>query len=110
MISKTIISVGAALATLYGGWVWGSQQIVWAVDFKAAQEQSECRFDRLERVGLEGQMADAIYRIGQHTQKKLLTPEEAKDLAVLNVRKERIQQQMTALGAECEPAAKKKVK
>lgn len=108
-VSKMVAAVGAAVVVLYSGWVWGAQQIVWASEFKAAQEQNQCRFDRLERVGLEGQMADVIYRIGQYTQKKLITPEEAKDLAVLNVRKDNIQRQLNELGADCDKTTAKKV-
>ena len=106
-MAKSLGSIGAAVAVLYAGWTWCAGQIVWAVDFRAAQEATECRFDKLERVNLEGQLADVTYRISQYTQRRLLTPDEARELAGLRVRQESVQRQITDLGsaAECDRAS-----
>lgn len=98
--------VGGAVAVLYGGGSWLAGKVVWASQFEQTVSDFNCQFATINRTQLEGQAADVVYRISTYTSKKALTPDEARDLAALHVRRDAIQRRLDALGTDCDSKAK----
>lgn len=92
-----VIILGGALTYLLGGWAWLSGQVVWASQFQQVVGDFNCQFADLKRTQLEGQLADADFRISSASSKKILSSEEAQDLARLKVQRDQIQRRLNAL-------------
>jgi len=97
LLGQTGVKIGAAIAMLYGAYVWGADKIVWAEDFQLVMTDVSCQFADLKRTQLEGQAADVQFKISQLTGRKAMTPDDARDLAALNVRFNNIQNQINRL-------------
>lgn len=102
-----VITIGAAIGVLYTGGVWMAGKVVWAAQYEQTVADQNCRFDRLERTQLEGQLADAGYRISSFQSRKQLTPDDARELATLHVREEIVKQRLKEIGTECESQSKR---
>jgi len=97
IIGQGFVKVGAAVAMIYAAYLWGSDKIVWAEQFEQYVAGNECQFADIKRTQLEGQAADTQFRINQMSGRKALTPDDARDLASLNVRLSNIQNQINRL-------------
>jgi hypothetical protein len=100
-VGTIIGGIGAGIVALYTGGSWIGNQVVWAAQFNQTVADFNCQFSRITRTQLEGQAADTDYRISTYQQKKVLTPDEARDLSTFHVRKDAIQRQLNSLGADC---------
>jgi len=101
-VGALIITGGAVIGVLYTGGSWMAEKVVWAGQFDQTVADFNCQFDSINRTQLEGQAADVVYRIATYTSKKILVPDEARDLAALHVRKDAIQRRLIELGSECD--------
>lgn len=100
-----VIIVGGALTYLLGGWGWLSSKVVWADQFNQVVGDFNCQFADIKRTQLEGQLADADFRISTYSTKKALSPEDVKDLSNLKIYRDRKERELTAL-PDCQPGAR----
>lgn len=91
------VKIGAAVAMIYGAYIWGSDKIVWAEQFDQVVAGIDCQFADLKRTQLEGQAADTQFRINQLSGRKAMSSDDARDLAALNVRLSNIHNQLNRL-------------
>lgn len=101
MWPKIVTTVAPAVVALYLGGSWISEQVVWAGEYKRGQVQINCRLDSFERSNLEGQVIDTKIRISGLQKKRVLTPDDAKDLALLSTRLDALNKRLGSLGAGC---------
>jgi hypothetical protein len=99
---KTITTVAPAIAALYFGGSWLSGQVVWASDYRQSQQQINCRLDAFERSSLEGQVIDLKIRVSTLQQKKAITADDARDMALLTTRLDALNKRLGSLGVGCE--------
>ena len=92
-----IAALGLALTYMLGGWAWLSGQVVWAGQFNQVVGEFNCQFADIKRTQLEGQLADADFRISTYSAKKALSPDEARDLSNLKIYRDRKQRELTGL-------------
>jgi len=106
-VGALIITTGAAIGVLYTGGSWMADKVVWAAQFEETITDQNCRFDRLERTQLEGQLADAGYRSSSYKSRKQLTSDDARELANIQVREEILKQRLKEIGIECDTKSKR---
>lgn len=97
VLGQGFVKVGVAVAMVYSLYLWGSGKIVWAEEFAQYVMDNTCQFADIKRTQLEGQAADTQFRINQMSGRKALTPDEARDIASLNVRLSNINNQINRL-------------
>jgi hypothetical protein len=97
LLGQGIVKIGVAVAMIYSLYLWGSGKIVWADELTQLVADFTCQFADIKRTQLEGQAADTQFRINQLSGRKALTPDEARDIALLNVRLSSIQNQINKL-------------
>ncbi len=98
-----VVVLGAALTYLLGGWAALSSQVVWASQFNQVVGEFNCQFADIKRTQLEGQLADADFRVSSYSAKKALSPDEARDLSNLKIYRDRKQRELNSL-PDCQPS------